>query len=113
MSANSRKGYSAEHAIEVMLADMGHQVWRPRAGATQDCGDIGGLPYVVSVKNHATLKLAEWVTRAEEMAVHAGQPSAVVWHKKRGKADPRDWYVSMSGRLFLPWHALAVKHWEG
>lgn len=112
MSANSRKGYSAERAIEVMLQNMGRHAYRPRAGAAKDCGDIGGQPYVISVKNHGRLALAEWVSDAEAMAVNARLRSAVVWHKKRGKADPREWYVTMSGRLFLPWHELATEHWE-
>lgn len=112
MSQNSRKGYDGERPIELFMLERGLNVARPRAGQPHDVGDLSGLPYVISAKNQKSLKLAEWVSDAEGMAVNAGLRSAVVWHKKRGKASPLDWYVTMSGRLFLPFHDLAIEHWE-
>lgn len=103
MSTASRRGYAGERPIEELLQGLGYRgVDRPRAGRPRDCGDFGGVPLVISAKNRATLALAEWVCDLESQVVNAGARSGVVWHKKRGKADPRDWYVTTSGRLFLP-----------
>jgi hypothetical protein len=102
VSANAKKGYSAEHAVEALLTDRGYSVYRPRAGRQRDTGDLAGLPTVISVKNHVTLHLAEWVGDLESMVVAANVGTGVLWHKRRGKGDPRDWYVTTSGRLFLP-----------
>lgn len=112
MSQNSRKGYDGERPIELLMQGQGLNVHRPRAGQPHDVGDLAGLPYVISAKNQKTLRLAAWVSDAEAMAVNAGLHSAVVWHKKPGKSSPLDWYVTMSGRLFMPWHDLAIEHWE-
>lgn len=112
MSASSRKGYAGERPLEVLLTERGRHVWRPRAGAPHDTGDLHGVPLVISAKNHARLDLAGWVSDVEAMAVAAGLRSGVVWHKKKGKGNPLDWYVTTSGRLFLPLLDLAYEHWE-
>lgn len=103
MSKSSRKGYDAEHAVEAWLSSRGFPCYRPRAGSQQDRGDLLGLPFVLSVKNHARMELAEWVDGAARMArnwrEHPGL--AVVWHKRRGKGHPADWYVTMTGADFI------------
>lgn len=101
MSAASKKGYGAEHAMELLEQERGLMVWRPRAGAPRDRGDIGGLPLVQSVKNRGELKLSTWVGEMESMVVHAGVRTGVVIHKRRGKG-PMDWYVTTNVRLWLP-----------
>lgn len=98
MSYESAKGYRGERAVELLWHDLGRPVTRPRAGAAQDVGDLLGLPLVVSVKNCTRVDLAGWVTGMQAQMVHAGLPVGVVWHKRRGKADPRDWYVTTTGR---------------
>lgn len=104
MSANSAKGYRAEHDIEVMLAGnfSHHVIARPRAGAQLDRGDISGLPAVISIKDHARMELSSWVNDLEGMCRAARVDTGVVWHKRRGKGSPLDWYVTTTGRLFLP-----------
>jgi hypothetical protein len=102
MSTASRKGYSAEHAIELLLNERGLDATRPRAGRAQDCGDFGGVPMVISAKNWADLRLATWVTDLERLVLNADARSGVVWHKRKGRGDPRDWYVTTTGRLYLP-----------
>lgn len=102
MSYESRKGYRAEHAIEEYLADYGHHVERPRAGTPLDRGDLTGLPLVVSIKDHARLDLAGWVDDMTGMVNRSSFPTGVVWHKRRGKGYPAQWYVTTTGDLFLP-----------
>lgn len=104
MSANSRKGYRAEHDIEVLLERTfpRHVIARPRAGAVADKGDISGLPAVISIKDHARLELSGWVNDLPAMCRAAKTDTGVVWHKRRGKGDPLDWYVTTTGRLLLP-----------
>lgn len=113
MSASGKKGYMGERPIEELLQGLGHHgVDRPRAGRARDCGDFGGVPMVISAKNRASLELSTWVSELETQVINAGARSGVVWHKKKGKADPRDWYVTTNGRLFLPMLELAYAHWE-
>lgn len=104
MSANSRKGYFAEHEIELRLASAfpHHAIARPRAGAKEDRGDITGLPAVFSAKNCARLDLAGWVDDLPRMCKAAKVDVGLVWHKRRGRGDPLDWYVTTTGRLLLP-----------
>lgn len=101
MSRASRLGYDAEHAIEVYLAEHGFACVRPRAGAPQDRGDLAGLPVVVSIKNHKATELGKWMSALPRMCAAAGLPLGVVWHKRRGKASPADWYVTTDGATFL------------
>lgn len=108
VSRNSRLGYSAEHAVEMWLrAATGAYCFRPRAGGVSDTGDIHGLPLVISVKNHADLRLAEWVTDLERMLANTQKvwpavASGVVIHKRRGRGNVDDWYVTTTGRLAMP-----------
>ena len=105
---NNAKGYRGELAIELLLRNEGHDASRPRAGRRGDIGDIAGVPLVVSVKNHAQLKLSTWIIDLHRMVNTSDLETGVVWHKKVGKGDPCDWYVTTSGRLFLPlYHAYA------
>jgi hypothetical protein len=101
VSKASRLGYDAEHAVQVFLAKYGFASYRPRAGTHQDTGDLTGLPVVVSVKNHARTELAEWVDALRLMTSHAGLDLGVVWHKRRGRGDPADWYVTTTGEHFM------------
>lgn len=100
MSYESAKGYRAEHDIEELLLSKGFTVTRLRAGKVADVGDIGGLPLVVSVKDRVRLALADWVDAANVMGERRNQ-LAVVWHKRRLKANPEQWYVTMDGHTFL------------
>lgn len=97
MGTTHRLGYDAEHAVEVMWNERGRPVMRPRAGAQKDVGDLVGLPVVQSVKNHKSLALADWVNGMQTQMMNAGLPMGVVWHKRRGKGSPLDWYVTTTG----------------
>jgi hypothetical protein len=100
-ATSRRKGSRAEVAVVHALR---------RAGWTADTsrnvldgrrtGDdiVWDGPASIEVKDVARLELAAWLKQAEEQA--GGRP-AVVWHKKRGTAEPEGWYVTMSGADFL------------
>lgn len=99
MSYESKKGYSAERAVELLWTERGREVYRPRAGAFADIGDIVGLPLVQSVKNHRALDLATWVDGMAVQVQNAGLDLGVVWHKRRGKGHPSGWYVTTTGEM--------------
>jgi Holliday junction resolvase len=102
VSAARAKGTAAETAVVRFLQANGYPAAERRALAgSQDCGDIAGLPVVVEVKNAARTELAAWVDEALKEAVNSGASAAVVWHKRRGKGSPGDWYVTMDGWDFL------------
>ena len=103
MSYESRKGYSAEHDLLTFLAPIfGEHLYRPRAGAPQDRGDIIGLPFVLSVKNHSRLDLSDWIKGLDSMVAAAGVEAGVVVHKRVRTGSPSGWYVTTSVRLALP-----------
>jgi hypothetical protein len=108
MNASKAKGTAAETAVVRFLRANGypHAERRALAGA-QDRGDVAGIPgLMIEVKNEARLRLAEWL---DEALTEAGRKPhqvegfgvGVVWHKRRGKSSPGDWYVTMDGWVFL------------
>ena len=103
MSASKRKGTAAESAVVQYLQAMGftHAERRTLNGA-KDRGDIAGLPgVVVEVKNCARQELAAWVAEAERERDNDSASLGAVWHKRRGKGHPADWFVTMSGEQFV------------
>lgn len=102
MNYSHDKGYAAEHAVEALLRQSFPNCYRPRAGTHHDIGDIGNVPFVVSVKNHARLSLASWCDDLAQMVIESKLGTGVVWHKRAGRSDPLNWYVTTTGRLWLP-----------
>jgi hypothetical protein len=102
MSAAKKKGTAAETAVVQYLRAVGFiQTERRTLGGTQDRGDIAGLPgVVIEVKNCARQELPVWVAEAELERDNDNASLGVVWHKRRGKANPADWFVTMSGAQF-------------
>ena len=94
-SASRRKGNRAEVAVVNYLKAHGYDVETSRnaRGGTQKGADVlGDFPAAVEVKNQARLDLAGWWAQAVEQA-NGG--NAVVVHKRVGKADPGEWWVTM------------------
>lgn len=94
-SSARRKGNRAEVAVVNFLKEHGWDVETSRnaRGGTQKGVDVlGDFPLAVEVKNQARMDLAGWWTQAVEQA-DGGIP--VVVHKRVGKADPGDWWVTM------------------
>jgi hypothetical protein len=99
-----RKGNEGENGALRLLAPLGQRMHRPRTTSHRatDTGDIHGLPLVVSVKNWATVDLPHWLPELEVMVQRSPHNSGVVIAKRRGRANPEDWYVITSGGLALP-----------
>lgn len=73
---------------------LGHQ-------GRKDCGDVGGIPGIVlELKNCRTTKLAEWTGEAEREAANAGVETFAVVHKRVGKTDPGEQWVTLPLRVF-------------
>jgi hypothetical protein len=72
-----------------------------------DRGDIGGVRtrdgqrLAVEVKDTSTLSIAGWVREAQAEAINDNALAGIVVHKRRGKADPLDQYVTMTMRELL------------
>ena len=103
MNYSHDKGYRAEHALEALYRQRFNvDCYRPRAGRQDDVGDLCGVPWVSSVKDHARLSLAAWVDDLVLMVERSPWAHGAVWHKRAGRADPLNWYVTMPGKLYLP-----------
>lgn len=74
---------------------------RPKNGRF-DRGDIGGLRtvhggrIVAELKDHNRLELAEWLKEAEQERGNDDADVALTVHKRRGKSDPGQQYVTMT-----------------
>jgi hypothetical protein len=105
VSASKAKGTAAETAVVRFLQANGYPHAERRALAgSQDRGDVAGIPgLVVEVKDRGQIQLGEWLKEAQaEARWQNGQLDiGVVWHKRRGKSSPGQWYVTMDGATFL------------
>lgn len=104
MNRSKALGTSAETAITKALVEEGwlHAERRALAGSL-DRGDInlGGFPVVIESKNCGTTTIPAWLREVETEKSNAKAEIGVVWHKIRGRGNPRDWAVTMSGAQFI------------
>jgi hypothetical protein len=102
---NKAKGAKAENDVAQAYRDDGYEEAdrRPRNGKN-DRGDIGGVPHTVTeVKAEVSYagKLSGWLAEAEAERQNAAAAVGVVWHKRKGTTDPREWYVTLTGATWL------------
>ena len=101
-SAAKAKGSGAERDVVKYLKQWFPYVDRRLAGATLDKGDISGIPGVtIEIKNHAKMNLGGWI---EELLTEMANDKAwtgVVWHKRKGRGSPADWYCTMPGHVYV------------
>jgi hypothetical protein len=100
-STSRRKGNRAEVEVVRALRDAGYQAETSRAtrGGYQSGEDIiTDFPASIEVKNQTRLDLAGWWAQAEYQA--NGRPAAVI-HKRVGKGQAEDWWVTMDLRTLL------------
>ena len=102
MSKSKRKGTAAESAVVNYLRTQGFpQAERRALNGVLDRGDVAGVVgTVIEVKNCARTELAAWLDEADTEADNDGAQLGVVWHKRRGKGSPADWFVTMDGATF-------------
>lgn len=106
MSANKAKGTRLERMTADYLAAAlnDDRIDRMPLHGKGDRGDIAGIRTVlgekvaVECKSHNRLELAQWVKEAEIERGNADAHAAIVVHKRRGKGDPGDQYVTMTLR---------------
>lgn len=104
MSRSKAKGTSAESAVVNYLREWAPFVERRALQGSKDTGDINlgnGASVVIEVKNHAQVKLAEFVDEAVAEGDNANADVAVAWIKRTRKSSPADWYVVMTGTQFV------------
>lgn len=102
MSKSKQKGTAAETAVVNWLKEQGREhVERRSLSGSNDRGDIAGIPVVViEVKNHATMKLSEWLRELEVEIKNDNADTGVVIHKKKGTTNVGEWYATMSVDLW-------------
>ena len=108
MSASKRKGTGWESAVVAFLKDNGapHAERRALNGA-KDRGDIAGIPgVVIECKAERAITLSSYLDETEAERRNDGAAVGVAWIKRRGRANPADGYVLMSGAQLL--HLLAA-----
>ena len=100
-AGSRRKGNRAEVEVVRVLREWGWiaETSRNARGGFQSGEDIvTDFPASIEVKNQARMDLAGWWAQAEYQA--NGRPPVVV-HKRVGKANAEDWWVTMDLRTLL------------
>lgn len=102
VNRSKAKGTAWETAVVNALTKDGHRgVERRALQGALDKGDIAGIHgVVIECKNAQRIDLAGWLDEAEAERINAGAWLGAVWFKRKGKTDPMDGYVLMSGRVF-------------
>lgn len=105
MSKQRAKGTRGENLVVDALQRAGFVHAERRAlNGINDKGDITGIPGLcLEVKFHDSYagKLGGWVDEAEVERINAKADVAAVWHRRKGKGNADDWFVTMSGSQFL------------
>ncbi|UAJ79977.1 hypothetical protein IT072_02550 [Leifsonia sp. ZF2019] len=106
MNRNKARGTAFETLITRALQDAfpdDDRIDRAPLRGAKDEGDIRGVrsPFgrvVIECKNHNRLELAAWVDEAEVERGNADAIAGAVVHKRRGKGQALDQYVTMTVR---------------
>ena len=103
MSRARAKGTAAETAVVAYLRANGFPYAERRALAgAGDRGDIAGvIGTVIEVKSCVRCELAAWVDEATREAHNDHANVGAVWHKRRGRGSPADWFVTVNGSTFV------------
>lgn len=105
-----QKGTSFETLLVNYLTELGYDAERQVLKGNKDEGDIrvrlatNGDGFNIEAKNVRTMALGQWVDEAVVEAANAGRPCVVV-HKRHGKGQGGDQFVSMRLSDFLGWFA--------
>ena len=92
-ASSRRKGYNAENDVVNYLRLNGAPHAERRAPGT-DGPDITGTPGIAwEIKNQAKLCLSEWADQAETQRLIKNDAYAPLVVKRRGKANPGEWFT--------------------
>ena len=103
--ASAKKaGATFERVVADFLAAMlnDDRIDRRVKNGRNDRGDIAGVRtirnarVVIEAKNVTRMALGEWITEAEVEAGNDDSQYPVVVHKRHGKGDPADQFVTMT-----------------
>jgi flavin reductase (DIM6/NTAB) family NADH-FMN oxidoreductase RutF len=111
MTRNNTSARTAGQKFEQLIAThlariTGLPVERRSKNGVKDRGDLTGVTtirgasVVVECKNVARLALGEWVAEAERERFHADADLGVVIHKRHGRGEPGEQYVTMTVDTF-------------
>lgn len=87
------------------------EAYRTALAGAGDTGDIGGIEELcVQVKTAHEMKLALWIDETTKQAERKGVPYFVVVHKRWGRGNPGEWYVTLPLKVFAPLYARIRAH---
>lgn len=103
MSREVAKGTAWTVAVCAALTGGGFTALRLPMGGRNDDGDVEivGRSMIIECKNDRSYQWSVWLDQAHATAIKHGKPVAVVWAHRKGKGDPLDGYVIMSGASFV------------
>lgn len=109
MSTSRAKGTRFETlVVDFMRAHFPYAMRHPLHGRV-DVGDVHGVPGLcVQCKNTTRAQLSEWIKGVHEQANNAGVSYGVVVHKRVGKAQAEDQFVTMTLGDFTAMYAHLV-----
>jgi hypothetical protein len=103
VNRSKAKGTAAESAVVATLVEQGwpHAERRALSGNT-DKGDVAGVIGVcIEVKSEASYDIPGWLRETATEKTNANADVGACWFKLRGKTNPRDWAVVMTGAQFI------------
>lgn len=110
-----KKGPLFEAQVVNWLKENGFPLAERRVmGGSLDRGDIGGVSSLIALelKNRTQMALSSWV---EESKIEGANAKARWWaviHKRKGKGNPADQYVSLTMDVFTDILKYAIKGYE-
>lgn len=106
MSRNRASAKKAGTQMETLVAKylaehLDDRIERRRLAGSKDRGDVAGLRHMgqriaVEVKNTSRINLAAWAQEAEIARGNDDAGVAMVVHKRHGKGQPQDQWVTMT-----------------
>ena len=106
MSRNRASAKKAGTQMETLVAGYLNQhvddrIERRRLAGSKDRGDISGLrhmgePVAIEVKNTSRINLGAWATEAEIARGNSDSVAGIIVHKRHGKGQPADQWVTMT-----------------
>lgn len=109
-----KKGALFEAQIVSWLRENGFPLAERRVmGGQNDRGDVSGVPYtVLELKNQAKMALSGWVEEAKTEGANDGAKWWATVHKRKGKGDPAEQYVTLTADVFVDLLQWAMKGLE-